>query len=63
MMFISDRLDEIIYQAKEIKDNIVIYKQALMEIRKISNNYGLTVSKRNEEITKIIDELLGDNNV
>jgi len=60
MMKIFDRLDEIIYQAREIKDNIVNYKQALMEIRKISNNHGLTVYKRNEQITKIIDELLED---
>jgi len=59
-MKIFDRLDEIIYQAREIKDNIVNYKQALMEIRKISNNHGLTVYKRNEQITKIIDELLED---
>ena len=60
MMKIFDRLDEIIYQAREIKDNIVNYKQVLMEIRKISNNHELTVNKRNEQIVKIIDELLED---
>ena len=59
-MKIFDRLDEIIYQAREIKDNIVNYKQVLMEIRKISNNHELTVNKRNEQIVKIIDELLED---
>lgn len=59
-MEIYDRLDEIIYQAREIKDNIVNYRQVLMEIRQISNNHGLTVNKRNEQITKIIDGLLED---
>lgn len=58
MNIIFDRLDEIIYQAKEIKDNLEDYKKVLRTIKQISNNCNLTVSKRNEQITKIIDELL-----
>lgn len=57
-MNIEDRLDEIIYQAREIKDNIVDYKQALKEIKNISDDYNLTVNKRREQIADIVNSLL-----
>lgn len=47
-------------QLKYLKQENDKYRQALMEIRQISNNHRLTVNKRNEQITKIIDELLED---
>ena len=57
-MKIIDRLDEIIYQANKLKDDITDYNEVLKEIEDISDDYNLTVNKRREQIADIVNSLL-----
>ena len=57
-MKIIDRLDEIIYQANKLKDDITDYNEVLKEIKDISDDYNLTVNKRREQIADIVNSLL-----